>query len=208
MTLIHDTIETGPLQVNCQILGNREGGEALLIDPGGDADVLLHTLARLKLRLTHIINTHGHFDHLGAVVELQQRSGCLFWIHEADRFLVESAPAHAASWGLPFGPVPRMDRTLHDGEVLQVAGVSLEVICTPGHTPGGVCLRWDQGIAVGDTLFAGSVGRTDLPGGSTSQLISSIQTRLLTLDNQLICYPGHGPSTTIGRERRGNPYIQ
>lgn len=208
MTLIHDTIETGALQVNCQILGTRETGEALLIDPGGHAERLLQHLERLQLRLTHIINTHGHFDHIGAVAELQQKTGCLFWIHAGDRPLVESAPAHAASWGLPFGAVPRIDRTVQDKEILTVAGVRLEVICTPGHTPGGICLRWEQGIAVGDTLFAGSVGRTDLPGGNTSQLITSIRTRLLPLDDALICHPGHGPDTTIGRERRSNPYIQ
>ncbi len=208
MTLIHEIIETGALQVNCQLLGNQETGEAFLIDPGGDAERLWHRLTRLNLRLTHIINTHGHFDHIGAVEALQRHTGCLFWIHAADRALVEAAPAHAAAWGLPFGAVPRMDRTLHDKEILTVAGIRLEVIHTPGHTQGGVCLRWDEGIAVGDTLFAGSVGRTDLPGGDAKQLIHSIRNRLLTLDDALICYPGHGPATTIGRERRSNPYVQ
>ncbi|MEO5363890.1 MAG: MBL fold metallo-hydrolase [Magnetococcus sp. DMHC-8] len=208
MTLIHETIETGTLQVNCQLLGDRETGEALLIDPGGDADQVWQRLARLNLRLTHIINTHGHFDHIGAVAELQQRSGALFWIHEGDWPLVASAAAHAASWGLPFGAVPRPDRTLHDREILTVAGLSLEVIHTPGHTRGGVCLRWEEGVAVGDTLFAGSVGRTDLPGGNTGQLLASIRNRLLVLDDRLTCHPGHGPATTIGRERRNNPYLQ
>lgn len=208
MTPIHKIIETGALQVNCQLLGNPETGEALLIDPGGDADRLLQYLAQLNLRLTHIVNTHGHFDHIGGVAALQKQTGALFLIHEADRFLVTGAPAHAASWGLPFGPVPRIDQTIQDGETVHVAGLDLEVIGTPGHTPGGVCLRWTGGIAVGDTLFAGSVGRTDLPGGDTAQLITSIQTRLLTLEDSLVCYPGHGPKTTIGRERRSNPYIQ
>ncbi len=207
MTLIHDVIETGPLQVNCQLLATKERGEALLIDPGGDANRLLNLLERAGLRLTHIINTHGHFDHIGAVAELQEKTGCQFWIHEADRLLVEAAPAHAASWGLPFGKVPRMDRTLHDQEMLTIAGVELEVIHTPGHTQGGVCLRWGQEMATGDTLFAGSVGRTDLPGGNTSRLLHSIRTRLLTLDNKVVCHPGHGPSTTIGREKNSNPYL-
>ncbi|MBF0461826.1 MAG: MBL fold metallo-hydrolase [Magnetococcales bacterium] len=207
MTLIHETIETGPLQVNCQLLGTQETGEAFLIDPGGHAHRLLQRLNQLNLRLTHIINTHGHFDHIGAVAELQERTGCLFWIQEADHALVRLAPTHAASWGLPFGQPPRIDRTLNDKERLTVAGIELEVIATPGHTPGGVCLRWPEGIAVGDTLFAGSVGRTDLPGGSTKQLLASIRNRLLTLGDDLICYPGHGPATTIGRERRGNPYL-
>ncbi|WP_193771042.1 MBL fold metallo-hydrolase [Candidatus Magnetaquicoccus inordinatus] len=207
MSLIHDIFETGALQVNCQLLGSEESGEALLIDPGGDAERLLLHLQRYRLRLTHIINTHGHFDHIGAVAELQHKTGCQFWIHEADRLLVEAAPAHAASWGLPFGKIPRMDRTLHDKEILQVAGIELEVIHTPGHTQGGVCLKWGHEMATGDTLFAGSIGRTDLPGGNTSRLLQSIRSRLLTMDNKIICHPGHGPSTTIGQEKHNNPYL-
>ncbi|MBF0184275.1 MAG: MBL fold metallo-hydrolase [Magnetococcales bacterium] len=207
MNLIHEIIETGALQVNCQLLGSEESGEALLIDPGGDAHRLLQYLQRLGLRLTHILNTHGHFDHIGAVAELQQKTGCQFWIHEADHLLVEAAPVHAASWGLPFGQLPRIDRTLHDNEIVQIAGLSLQVIHTPGHTQGGVCLRWGNEMATGDTLFAGSVGRTDLPGGNTSRLLHSIRNRLLALDDSIVCHPGHGPSTTIGRERRSNPYL-
>lgn len=207
VTLVHEIIETGALQVNCQLLGTQESGEALLIDPGGHASQLLQRLAHLRLRLTHIINTHGHFDHIGGVADLQKETGCSFWMHEADTPLLKSAASQAASWGLPFGGTPNVDRTLHDKEILEVAGLRLEVICTPGHTQGGVCLRWDAGIAVGDTLFSGSVGRTDLPGGNTSQLISSIKKRLFPLGDDLVCYPGHGPSTTVGQERRSNPFL-
>ena len=208
LTLIHEVIETGPLQVNCQLLGSSESGEAILIDPGGHCSQIMKRLAQLRLRLTHIINTHGHFDHIGGVAELQQESGCLFWMQEEDRPLVEQAKAHAASWGLPFGNQPSIDRTLHDNEILEVAGLSLAVIYTPGHTQGGVCLRWQTGMAVGDTLFAGSVGRTDLPGGNSRQLIASIKNRLFSLEDNLTCYPGHGPPTTIGQEKRGNPYVR
>lgn len=208
MTLIHEILETGPLQVNCQLLGTQASGEALLIDPGGDVNRLLTRLAQLRLRLTHIINTHGHFDHIGGVAALQEETQCLFWMHDADRPLMEQAASHAGSWGLPFGNIPTLDRTLHDKETVEVAGIRLEVIHTPGHSQGGVCLRWESGMAVGDTLFAGSMGRTDLPGGNTQQLVSSIKNRLFSLEDDLVCHPGHGPSTTIGRERHSNPFLR
>lgn len=207
MPLIHKIVETGPLQVNCQILGSKETGLAVLIDPGGDAGMLLQRLGHLGLRLSHIINTHGHFDHIGGVSELQEATGCPFWLHPGDRFLVAGASQHAATWGLPFGPSPRIDRELVNGETLEVAGLTLDVIHTPGHTPGGVCLRWPEGMAVGDTLFAGSVGRTDLPGGNHGHLLASIREHLLPLGDNVACHPGHGPSTTLGRERTFNPYI-
>ncbi|MBF0425079.1 MAG: MBL fold metallo-hydrolase [Magnetococcales bacterium] len=207
MRLIHEIVETGPLLVNCQLLGSPADGTAILIDPGGDAQKLLARLKGLKLKLTHIVNTHAHFDHIGAVAELQKATGCAFWVHPEEQDLVAQAPAHAAFWGMPFGPVPRIDRTFHDGERLEFPGLTLEVIHTPGHTPGGVCLRWSGGMAVGDTLFAGSIGRTDFPGGNHNQLIRSIHERILTLADDVACFPGHGPVTNVGRERRHNPFL-
>ncbi|MBF0382199.1 MAG: MBL fold metallo-hydrolase [Magnetococcales bacterium] len=207
MSLIHEIIATGPLEVNCQLLGDSNSGEAILIDPGGDSDRLLKRLNKHGLKLTHIINTHGHFDHVGGVHDLKEATGCQFWIHKGDQAIVQNAANHAASWNLPFGPVPKIDKFIEDGEKIQVAGITLEVIHTPGHSEGGVCLKWNDQIAVGDTLFAGSVGRTDLPGGNMEKLLDSIMHKLIPQGENLTCHPGHGPSTNLGKEKRSNPFL-
>nr|CRH07777.1 putative metallo-beta-lactamase superfamily protein [Candidatus Magnetococcus massalia] len=199
--------ETGPLQVNCHLLASADGEDAILIDPGGDAGDILRHLTRIGLKVAHIVNTHGHFDHIGAVTDLQRASNCKFWLHPEDQFLVDNAANHAARWGLPFGDKPKVEGHLKDGETLSLCGIDIEVIHTPGHTPGGCCLRWGDEIAVGDTLFAGGIGRTDLPGGDHNTLIKSIKDRLFTLQDEVVCHPGHGPSTTIGHERMSNPFL-
>ncbi|MBF0357669.1 MAG: MBL fold metallo-hydrolase [Magnetococcales bacterium] len=207
MSVIHEIMATGPLEVNCQLLSGGGSGEAVLIDPGGDADLLLKRLEKLNLKLTHIINTHGHFDHIGGVAALKKATGCQFWLHKGDLPLVKNAAKHAGSWNLPFGPIPTVDKNFEDGDKLKVAGMVLEVVHTPGHTQGGVCLRWGNDIAVGDTLFAGSVGRTDLPGGDMEQLMDSIMNKLVPQGDGLECHPGHGPSTNLGHEKRTNPFL-
>ncbi|MEO5367268.1 MAG: MBL fold metallo-hydrolase [Magnetococcus sp. WYHC-3] len=206
MNRMHVIVATGPLEVNCQILSGAPG-RAVLIDPGGDAPLLLARLEELGLHPELILNTHGHFDHLGAVAALQKTCGCRFLIHPGDHFLVENAASHAARWGLPFGAIPRPDGPLSDGQTIEAAGIQLRIIHTPGHSPGGVCIAWDNDLATGDTLFAGSVGRTDLPGGHATQLMASIRDKLLPLSADIRCHPGHGPSTTLRAERHHNPYL-
>lgn len=205
--MIHEKVLSGPLEVNCHILALEAGGEAVAIDPGGSEEAILRQLEKHNLTLTHILATHGHFDHIGGAKGLQDRTQCKFMIHAADNPLVEAASIHAAGWGIPFAGSPLIDADFEDGQTVEAAGISFEVIHTPGHTQGGVCLRWENEIAVGDTIFAGSIGRTDLPGGDYEQLITAIKTRLLPLPDELVCHPGHGPSTSIGTERRVNPFL-
>ena len=155
-----------------------------------------------------IINTHGHADHVLANVKVQEATGAPIWIHSADADMLGSGSRNLSAFLGGATSCGKADRLLTDGEVLPIGDFSLTVLHTPGHTPGGISLLFDKTVFVGDTLFAESIGRTDFPGGSYSQLINSIKTKLMTLDDEVKAYPGHGPATTIGWERRQNPFIQ
>ena len=205
--MIFDTLPTGPLEVNCYIIGCEETGHAAVIDPGGHADRILQVLNKHKLKAVMIINTHGHFDHIGANSDLLQATGAELIIHQLDRPLLDRAGEHAASFGLRAEPSPAPSRELLGGETLQLGKLSIQVIHTPGHSPGGVCLYLEDILLVGDTLFAGSIGRTDLPGGDHQLLISGIKEKLLPLPEETKVYPGHGPMTTIGQEKMYNPFL-
>lgn len=206
--MILEGFPVGPIGANCYIFGDEATGEAFVIDPGDEPERVLDRLGQLRARPVAIVNTHGHFDHVQGVDAVRRATGAPFWIHEAEREVLEEGPARARllfGLELPASPVP--DRWLCDGDRLQVGGLSLTVRHTPGHSPGGVCLLGDGLAFVGDTLFAGSIGRTDLPGADLDTLLRSIAQVLLPLPDETVCYPGHGPETTIGDEKRTNPFL-
>ena len=192
---------------NCFIVGCEETGEAAVIDPGDEADRILWTLAESKLTARVIINTHGHFDHVGANKALKEATRALLVIHRLDAPMLGRLADTAASWGLYGEDSPQPDRTVEDGEQIAFGSRIFDVLHTPGHTPGGISLVTGGHAFVGDTLFAGSVGRTDFPGGSFETLRDSIRDKLFKLDDRVRVYTGHGPETTIGEEKRSNPFV-
>lgn len=205
--MILESLETGPLQVNCYIVGCETTRKAAVIDPGGDAERILALLQQLNLELEMVINTHGHFDHVGGNKRLLEATGVELLLHEADRQLLAMAEQHAGLYGLPTELSPQPQRLLKGGEVIRLGELQIKVLHTPGHSPGGICLLIEDHVIVGDTLFAGSIGRTDLPGGDHQQLLESIRTQLLPLPDDTVAHPGHGPATSIGREKLYNPFL-
>jgi glyoxylase-like metal-dependent hydrolase (beta-lactamase superfamily II) len=192
---------------NCFILGCSATRQAAVIDPGAEPDRILTALARDKLTVTHVINTHGHFDHVGANRSVKEVTGAELLIHRLDAPMLAHGARQAAAFGLSAEDSPAPDRLLEEGDTIAVGQLTLRVIHTPGHTPGGISLLTAGVLFVGDTLFAGSVGRTDFPGGDFETLQRSIQEKLFALGDELRVMTGHGPETTIGRERRYNPFV-
>jgi len=205
--MILETVVVGPLMVNCYILGCEETREGVIIDPGGDADKILSVVSNHDLTILQIINTHGHFDHVGANQVLMNAFGVGLSIHELDAPMLDHADVTALKYGLKAVNSPPPTGFLRDGDSISFGKNNLKVLHTPGHTLGGCSLYGEGVVITGDTLFAESVGRTDFPGGSSSTLLTSIREKLLTLPDETIVYPGHGPATTIGHERLHNPYL-
>jgi len=216
--MIHEVLPVGPLQCNCSILGDETSREAIVVDPGDDIPRILALLAKHHLTVKQIIITHAHIDHIAGAHRLKQITGAPILYNENDLPLVKIMDVQAAWLGIPTPAVYSPDDTLDDGKLIAIGvcpersrrGLTGSILHTPGHTEGSVCLYLPDNslLLAGDTLFAGSVGRTDLPGGNTSKLLRSIHERLLTLPDEVAVIPGHGPRTTIGSERSSNPFLQ
>ena len=207
--MIFDIVVVGNLEVNCYVLGCERTGAGVVVDPGADARKILAQIAKRGLRIEKIINTHGHFDHIGANRSIKVATGAELLIHEADSVYLARAGEVASLYGLRAEDSPAPDLFLTDGMEIAFGDCRMTVLHTPGHTPGGCCLylAGEGKVITGDTLFAESVGRTDLPGGSQETLIASIRTKLLPLPDATTVWPGHGPESSIGHEKRHNTYL-
>src|SRR5580658_2011874 len=208
--MIIETFPVGPLQCNCTILGDEQAGEAIVIDPGDEIGRIHRRLTGLRLKVKQILITHAHIDHVGGALKLKRLTGAPILLNENDLPLLKMMEMQAGWLGMDTPETAPPDESLADGLVVGLEKIPAMVIHTPGHTQGSVCLHFAplNLLVAGDTLFAGSIGRTDLPGGNTGQILDSIHTRLMTLPDETMVLPGHGEGTTIGRERRSNPFLQ
>jgi len=208
--MIHEVLTVGALQCNCSILGDEASGEAIVVDPGDDIPRIVALLLKHRLTVKQILITHAHIDHIAGAAKLKQLTGAPVFYNQRDLPLVKMMDMQAGWLGVATPEVHPPDDTLDDGRVIAIAGLTGSILHTPGHTQGSVCLHLpaENLLLAGDTLFAGSVGRTDLPGGDGPMLIRSIRERLLTLPDDTIVLPGHGPRTTIGEERQSNPFLR
>jgi glyoxylase-like metal-dependent hydrolase (beta-lactamase superfamily II) len=207
--MVLETFPVGLLQCNCTILGDEEAHEAIVIDPGDEIGRIERRLTELGLQLKQILITHAHIDHIGGALKLKKLTGAPIFLNESDLPLLKMMAAQAAWIGMAPPETAPPDESLADGLSIGLARYPAQVLHTPGHTQGSVCLHFAplKLLVAGDTLFAGSIGRTDLPGGDFGQIIDSIHSRLLVLPDEITVIPGHGPMTTIGQERKQNPFL-
>lgn len=207
MNIIRKTFPVGPLQCNCTIIGDSETGIGYVFDPGGDAQRIMATVASMGLKIIGIIHTHAHLDHILAAGEIQGKTGAPIWVHRSDMFLWDTVEMQCRMFGVPYTPVPDPDHWIEDEQDLECGGYCIH---TPGHTPGSTSFYFENAslLIAGDTLFQGSIGRTDFEGGDAGQLKKSIQERIYKLDETSIVITGHGPETTIGQEMRFNAFVR
>ena len=197
----------GPLQVNCYIVADEKSREAVVIDPGDDGQKVLAAIREKGLIVKYIINTHAHFDHVGANKQVKDATGAELLIHQEDDALLGNTAGQARMFGMTAPSSPKADRYLRHGDLITVGAVTLKVLHTPGHSSGGISLAGDGVVFTGDALFAGSIGRTDLFGGDLMTLLGAIKAHLMTLPDDTVVLSGHGPDTTIGEERSDNPFL-
>ena len=208
--MIHEILPVGPLQCNCSIIGDEATRDAMVIDPGDDIEDVLSIVQKHQLQVRQIVITHAHIDHVGGAMKLRQVTGAPILMNENDYALVKMLDVQAAWLGMaPPGKV-EIDRSMADADKVEAGPLVANVIHTPGHTEGSVCLYFpaQRKLIAGDTLFAGSIGRTDLPGGSFDKIIRSLHEKVLALPDETVVVPGHGPLTTIGGERESNPFLK
>lgn len=199
-------LQVGPIETNCYILA--DGNKAIIIDPGWDSDSILKVIESEKLNIEYIFLTHGHADHIGALKEVKFATNAKIAIHEKDAQMLVSSEDNLSIFFGESITQPSADILLKGNETFQLNNITLEIIHTPGHTPGGISIKVNDIVFTGDTLFAGSIGRTDFPGGSYNELIESIKEKLLPLGDDVIILPGHGEQSTIGNERKMNPFLK
>jgi hydroxyacylglutathione hydrolase len=208
--MILETFAVGPLRCNCTIVGDESTKEAMVVDPGGNVREIMERLERHGLAVKQIVITHGHIDHVAGAAELKRRTGAPVFLNERDVPLLRAMDVQAGWIGVATPEAVELDGSAEEGAVLGLTGLKAEVLHTPGHTPGSICLLFPEGqlLLAGDTLFAGSIGRTDLPGGDTEAILRSLHQRLAPLPEETRVIPGHGAETTIGQERETNPFLQ
>lgn len=206
--MIIKELAVGPIMANCFIVGCEKTKSAVVIDPGDEADKILLSLAESNLTVKYILNTHGHFDHVGGNKKMKEATGAEILIHAGDADMLEQLSVASMAFGMSVENSPPADRTIDEGDQIQFGDITLNVLHTPGHSLGGISFHADGVVFVGDSLFAGSIGRTDFPGGDYNTLISSIKTKLFPLGDDVRVYTGHGPATTIGQEKRMNPFLK
>ena len=207
--MIIKMLVVGPLASNCYIVGSSTTKQGMIIDPGAEAETILRMVQQTGLSISLIVITHAHMDHVGALHAIREKTHAQFAIHEAEKGLLLTAPMRMLT-SLGISPVkspPRPDRLLKDGDLIDLDDLHFKVLYTPGHSSGGICLSGHGVVFSGDTLFNLSIGRTDFPGMSHERLMKSIHDKLMVLPDETVVYPGHGPPTTIGDERRGNPFL-